>query len=543
MTKARIDRARWPGRLPELATGCMALLASGLLLGTVAAQAEIVFHRGNSADPATLDPHRTSTTYEANILHDLLEGLVIRDVAGKVISGAAESWEVSEDGTTYTFHIRDDARWSNGDPVTADDFAFSLRRILIPETEAGYANVLYPIKNAERVNTGDALAEDLGVAALDDKTLQISLETATPYFLELLTHQTSLPVHPPSVAAYGDDFALPGSMVSNGAYTLSEIVPMSHIRADRNERYWDNEHVQVDTVFYYPTEDHAAALRRFQAGELHVNDNAPQDQVRWMRETMLDEFVASPRLGTYYYAIDLRNEDLAAADVRQALSMAIDREYLVEEVTGAGEIAAYSFVPSGTGNYGEPAFADYADQPMADRMDAAAALLAEAGFGPDNPLQLEIRINTSTNHERTALAIAEMWAPLGVEVALSDTDASTHYAYLRDGDPFEVAGAGWIGDYNDPQTFLFMLESDSDAFNYARYANPDYDALMDKAGQTVDLEMRAGILREAEDLFMRDLPFIPLYHYVNLELVSQDIKGWEQNVVGRHLTKYVRIVE
>ena len=543
MTYARIDRARWPGRLLDLAKGCIALLTSGLMLGTVAAQAEIVFHRGNTADPATLDPHRTSTTYEANILHDLLEGLVIRDAAGKVIPGAAESWEVSEDGTTYIFTIRGDARWSNGDPVTADDFAFSLRRILIPETEAGYANVLYPIKNAERVNTGEALAEDLGVAALDAKTLQISLETATPYFLELLSHQTSLPVHPPSVAAHGDDFAQPGSMVSNGAYTLSEVAPMSHIRADRNDRYWDNENVQVDTVFYYPTEDHDAALRRFQAGELHVNDNVPQDQVRWMRETMPDEFVASPRLGTYYYAIDLRNDDLADPNVRQALSMAIDRDYLVEEVTGAGEIAAYSFVPAGTGNYGEPAFADYADQPMADRMDAAAALLAEAGFGPDNPLQLDIRINTSTNHEQTAMAIAEMWAPLGVEVALSDTDASTHFAYLHEGGPFEVAGAGWIGDYNDPQTFLFMLESDSDAFNYARYANPDYDALMDKAGQTVDLEVRAGILREAEDLFMQDLPFIPLYHYVNLELVSQDIEGWEQNVVGRHLTKYVRIAQ
>ncbi len=543
MTNDRLDRARRPGRLPPLATRGIALLASCLLFGAVAAQAEIVFHRGNTAEPATLDPHRTSTTYEANVLHDLLEGLVIRDAEGKVISGAAESWDVSEDGTTYTFHIRGDARWSNGDPVTADDFAFSFRRILIPETEAGYANVLYPIKNAEPVNTGAALPEDLGVAALDDRTLQISLETATPYFLELLSHQSSLPVHPPSVAAHGDDFARPGTMVSNGAYTLTDIAPMSHIRADRNDRYWDNANVQVDTVYYYPTEDHAAALRRFQAGELHVNNNVPQDQVRWLRDNMPDEFVASPRLGTYYYALDLRNQELADPHIRQALSMAIDREYLVEEITGAGEIAAYSFVPAGTGNYGEPAFADYADRTMADRLDAATALLAEAGFGPDNPLALEIRINTSVNHERTALAIADMWAPLGIDVTLSDTDAASHYAHLGGGGEFEVAGAGWIGDYNDPQTFLFMLERDNTAFNYAKYDNPDYDALMDKAGDTVDLEERAGILREAEDLFMRDLPFIPLYHYVNLELVSQDVEGWEQNVVGRHLTKYVRIAQ
>ncbi len=252
-----------------------------------------------------------------------------------------------------------------------------------------------------------------------------------------------------------------------------------------------------------------------------------------------------PRRGSApnYYAVDLRNEELADPRIRQALSMAIDRDYLVEDITGAGEVAAYSFVPSGTGNYGEPAFADYADQPMADRMDAARALLADSGFGPDNPLTFEIRINTSANHEQLALAIAEMWAPLGVTVTVSDTDAATHYGYLGGDGAFEVAGAGWIGDYNDPQTFLFMVESDNTGFNYGKYHNPEYDALMDRAGVIVDLQERAAILHEAEEIFMRDLPFIPLYHYVNLELVSQTVEGWEQNVTGRHLTKYVRIVE
>lgn len=521
----------------------VAALASLLMLGSVAVQAEIVFHRGNTAEPATLDPHFTTATYEAHVLHDLLEGLVIRNAEGTMVPGAAESWVISEDGTTYTFHLRSDARWSNGAPVTAADFAFSLRRILIPETDAPYANVLYPIKNAEGVNTGDAMPQTLGVEAIDDKTLRITLETATPYFLELITHQTSLPVYPPAVEAHGDEFARPGNLVSNGAYKLTEVVPMSHIRADRNDQYWDNANVQVDTVFYYPTEDRDAALRRFQAGEIHVNNDVPQDQVRWMRENMPGEFMASPRLGTFYFALDLRNEILADPRVRRALSMAIDREYLVEEVTGAGEIPAYSFVPSGTGNYGEPAFADYTDQSIADRMETATTLFAEAGLGPDNPLEIELRFNTSANNERVALAVAEMWAPLGVTVTLFNTDAASHYAHLADGGEFEVAVAGWIGDYNDPQTFLFMLESDNTRFNYAKYDNPAYDALMDQAAATIDLEARAAVLKQAEELFMRDLPFIPVYHYVNLELVSEEIEGWEQNVTGRHLTRFVRIVE
>ncbi len=298
MTIDRLPNAGTTSRRRRLDTLGIALLASLLLPGVAAAQTDIVFHRGNTAEPSTLDPHYSTTTYEANVLQDLLEGLVTHDANGKVVSGVAERWEIGEDGTTYTFHLRGDAKWSNGEPVTAGDFAFSLRRILIPETEAPYANILFPIKNAESVHAGEASPQTLGVEAVDDRTLRITLETATPYFLELMSHQTGLPVYPPAVEAHGGDFARPGTMISNGAYKLTEIAPMSHIRADRNDWYWDNANVQVDTVFYYPTEDHAAALRRFQSGELHVNNNVPQDQVRWMRENMPDEFMASPRLGT-----------------------------------------------------------------------------------------------------------------------------------------------------------------------------------------------------------------------------------------------------
>ncbi len=542
MTESLFHVAGPPSRSLSYRMPALAALAS-VVLSSAAAQAETVLHRGNIADPATLDPHHTTATYEANVLHDLLEGLVMHDAAGTVVPGAAERWEISADGLTYTFHIRDDARWSNGDPVAAGDFAFSLRRILAPETGAQYANVLFPIKNAESVNTGDAMPETLGVEAVDDKTLRITLETATPYFLELLTHQTGLPVHPASVAAHGEHFVRPENMVTNGPYTLAEFVPLSHIKAERNDHYWGNANVQVDTVYYYPIGDSVEALRRFQAGELHVNIDAPQDKVRWLQETMPTEFKASPRLGTFYLAVDLRNEALADPRVRRALSMAIDREDLVENVTASGQVPAYSFVPPGTGGYGEPAFADYAGLAMADRLEEAAALLAEAGIDPAHPLDLELRFPATSNIAQVASAIADMWAPLGVTATPAGEGVAAHFDYLSGDGAFDVAIAGWIGDYNDAQNFLFMVESDNTGFNYGRYDNAEYDALMDKAAATVELEERASVLRQAEDLFMRDLPFIPVYHYVNLELVSDSIEGWEQNVVGRHLTQYVRFTQ
>ncbi len=519
-------------------------LATVIVAGTaLAAQGQVVLHRGNTGEPETLDQHRTSTTYEAHILHDLYEGLVIHDAVGDVVPGAAESWTISDDGTVYTFTIRDDAKWSNGDSVTAGDFVYSLRRILDPATGAKYANILYPIANAEPISAGDLDPAELQVAALDDRTLEITLEVATPYFLELLTHQTGLPVHPPSVEAHGDDFVRPENNVSNGAYMLVEVAPQAHILSEKNPFFHDAANVQVDRVYYYPTEDRSAALRRFQAGELHTNNDVANDQIAWLKENMPNEFRHPPRLGTYYYAVDHEVPPFDDPRVRQALSMVIDREFIVEEITGAGEVPAYSFVPPGIANYGEPAFADYMDLSMFDREEQAIALLAEAGFGLDNPLDLEIRYNTSENHKKLALAVADMWAPLGVNVELFNTDVATHYAYLRDGGDFNIARAGWIGDYNDPQNFLFMVESDNDGFNYAGYNNAEYDALMDQAAATLDLDERAAVLRQAEELFMRDLPFIPIYHYVNLELVSDKIEGWEDNIQGRHLTRYVRINE
>ncbi len=521
-----------------------AVLAGATVLGGLdAVQAQTVYHRGNTGEPETLDQHRTATSYEAHILRDLYEGLLAHDAEANVIPGVAESWTVSDDGTVYTFTLRNDARWSNGDPVTAGDFVFSLRRIMDPETAATYANILYPIGNAEAINQGERDPAELAVAALDDRTLQITLTAPTPYFLELLTHQTGLPVHPGSVAEHGDAFAQPGTMVSNGAYRLVEWVPNAQIILERNPYFHDAENVSIDRVVFYPTEDRSAALRAFRAGELHTNNDVPHDQIRWLQENMPENFRSAAYLGTYFYALNHEDEVLSDPDVRRALSMAIDRAFIVEEIVDGGYAAAYSFVPPGIGNYGEPAYAEYRGEPMAERVDEAIELMEAAGFGPGNPVTLELRYNTSENHRKVAVAIADMWAPLGVSVELFNTDVATHYAHLRDRGDFDVARAVWIGDYSDPQNFLFMVESDNTGFNYARYENPEYDALMDLAAATVDLEDRAAILYEAEEIFMEDLPFIPIYHYVSLNLVADTVQGWQDNIQNIHPTRFLRIAE
>ena len=520
-----------------------ALALAAMFSASFPATAEMVYHRGNTADPETLDQHKTSTIYESNILRDLYEGLVIFDAKANVVPGVAESWEVSDDGTVYTFRLRADAKWSNGDPVTAGDFVYSFRRILTPETGAKYANVLFPIANAEKVNAGKLPAEEIGVIARDDRTLEIRLEAATPYFLHLMTHQTGYPVHPASVEKHGAAFVRPGNMVSNGAYTLVENLPNAHVKVVKNPNFHAADSVEIDTVYFYPTEDRSAALRRFQAGELHSNNDAPVEQVAWMRENLGDQFRVAPYLGNYYYAVKTDKTPFSDVRVRQALSMAIDREFIAEEIWGGTMVAGYSFVPPGIGNYDEPAFAEYKTKSMIDREDAAIALLKEAGFGPDKPLKVEIRYNTSENHKNTALAIAGMWQPLGVEVSLLNSDTATHYAVLRDKGDFDVARAGWIGDYSDPQNFLFMVESDNDGFNYANYDNPEYDALMDRAAAEIDLTKRAAILKQAEAIFMRDLPFIPLMYYGSISLVSDKLVGWEDNIQNVHASRWMSIKE
>ncbi len=518
----------------------IAAVAASAMAGAAAAQ--VIYHRGNDADPETLDPHKTSTVYEAQILRDISEGLVIHDAAAKVVPGVAEKHELSDDGRVYRFILRADAKWSNGDPVKASDFVFSFRRIMNPETGAKYANLLYPILNAEKVNKGEGKVEELGVRAVDDRTLEITLERPTPYFLELLTHQSALPVHPASVEKHGTSFTRPENYVTNGAYVLKEWVPNSHIRLDKNPHFHAAGTVKIDTVIHYPNKDLAAAARRFMAGELHSTSDIPADQTKFLKERLGDQVKISPYLGTYYLAVNTQKKPFDDVRVRTALSMAIDREFIAEEIWQGTMLPAYSFVPPGIGNYGTPAYADYKDLSPIDREEKAKSLLKEAGYGPGlKPLKVEIRYNTTDNNKNTVVAIANQWKAIGVETTFINTDAKTHFAHLRERGDFDVARAGWIGDYSDPQNFLFLVQSDNKGLNYARYENPEYDTLMRKASEEKDLGRRAQILFEAEKIFMRDLPYIPILYYSNKNLVSSKLEGWVPNLRGANATRFMSL--
>lgn len=522
--------------------GLAALLT--LALGAAAPAGAVTYHRGSAGDPETLDPHKTSTVVEAHILRDLLEGLVINDASGAVVPGVATDWSVSDDGLVYTFNLRDDAKWSDGTPVTAGDFVYSLQRIMDPATTAKYANILYPIKNAEAINKGEADKGTLGVEAQDDHTLVITLESATPYFLELLTHQTSLPVYPPSVEEHGNAFVQAGNLVSNGPYQLVSFVPNDKVVLEKNPYFHDADSVAIERVEYLPIEERATCLRRFEAGEVDSCQEVPREQLASIRERLGDQLHVAPFLGTYYYAVNGAIPPFDDVRIRQALSMAIDREFLAEEIFSGSMLPAYSLVPPGVANYvEEQPQLDYADMSMLDREDKAAELLAEAGYGPDNPLKVEISYNTAEDHRNAATAIAEMWRPLGVEVTFNQRDLSAHYAMLRDDKKHQVARAGWIGDYADPQNFLFLNQSDNPGFNYGAYNNPEYDSLMDEAAAEVDLTKRAELLAKAEALFLRDVPQIPLLFYSSTSLVSPKLSGWQDNVRNVHPTRFMSLSE
>ena len=523
-----------------------AMLAStaAVLAGVLAvpAHAQSVYNRGNDTDPSTLDHHLTSTVAEGHLMRDLYEGLVVQSATAEIVPGVAESWEISDDGLTYTFTLRENARWSNGDPVTANDFVFAYRRIQDPATAAPYANILYPIKNAEAINTDGMALEELGAVAVDDRTLEITLEQPTPYFLELLTHQTGLPLHQASVEEHGADYTRAGNMVTNGAYMLESFTPNDMIVMQKNPEFHDAENVAIDTVNYIPFEDRATCLRRFEAGEVQSCSDVPLEQMSYMRENLGEALRIVPYLGTYYLPVKTTNEALSDPRVRQAMSMAIDREFLAEEIWQGAMVPTYSFVPEGIGNYTEPAKLPYADDDLLDREDAAKALLAEAGV-EEGELTVRLLYNTSENNRNTMTAIADMLSNIGINATPEEMEGATYFNFLRSDGDFDVARAGWIGDYSDPQNFLFLHESENLGFNYSRWTNADYDQLMRDAAAETDLEARAQILKQAETLLLEEVPVIPILYYTANGLVSERLEGWEDNVMNVHGTRWMSIAQ
>ena len=529
------------GRLLALLQGLT--FAAILLIGPASAWAAAI-HLGNGTEPESLDIHMSSGVSEANIQRDLFEGLVAEGPDASLIPGAAESWEISEDGTVYTFHLRSDGKWSNGDPVTAGDFVYAFRRGLSPETAAAYAFILYPVNNAEAYVSGEITdPSEIGIRAIDDLTLEITLKAPTAYFLDMLTHHMAYPLNQAALEAHPDDWTRAGNLVSNGAYMLAEWAPQSFIRLEKNPNYHDAGAVALDEVFYYPTEDEGQELQRYRAGELDVTYDIPADQIDWIVANLNDEYRNFPYLGTYYYALNVTAAPFAGdIGLRQALSLAIDRTVLTQKITRAGEIPAYSFVPPGVMHYQQQP-QPWANWTQEERNARAQELYAASGYGPDNPLKLEILYNTSDNHKKIAIAIAAMWKQtLGVETTLRNEEWKA-YLSSRDEKNFQVVRAGWIGDYNDANTFLELFVSDAGEMNDPGYDSARYDELVKGGAFETDLDAREAMLEEAERVFLEDTPLIPIYFYTTQHMVKPAVGGWIDNIKDVHPSRYLTVTE
>jgi len=524
--------------------------ALALMMSTAASAVTLQMHNGG--DPGSIDPHKVSGDWENRVVGDYIEGLLTENAAGEAIPAQAKSWDISEDGTVYTFHLRDDIKWSDGVPVTAGDFVFAFQRLFNPATAADYAYLQFPILNSEAINSGEITDfNELGVKAIDDKTLEITLNASTPFFLDALTHYTAFPVPRHLVEKLGDDWTKIENVVGNGPYLIKEWLPGSYVRSEKNPDYYDAANVQIDEVFYHVLEDQAAALNRYRAGEFDILTDFPADQYQWLQDNMPGQAHVQPFLGIYYYVMN-QEEGQLLSDIRlrEALSISVLRDVIGPDILGTGELPAYGWVPPGTGNYVENAYHPaWADQTYDERVARAKDLMAEAGYGPDNPLTLQLRYNTNDNHQRIAVAISSMWEPLGVKVELFNAETAVHYDALRAGD-FQVGRAGWLLDYNDPSNTLDLLKTGVNQSgtmnwgnNYGRYSNPEYDALMNQASTELDLEKRGEILAQAEKIAMDEFAAIPIYWYVSKNVVSPKITGFEDNAKDIHRTRWLTKAE
>ena len=518
----------------------VAALLLGLSAGTAGPSgATGVWLRGETADPGSLDPHRTSTSVEQHILDELYEGLTVYDGHGALQPGVAASWRESADGLTWTFALRPDARWSNGERVSAQDFVYSLRRLMDPATGAGYANILFMLKNARAVNGGALPPDALGVRALDPGTLEIALEHRSAILLDALTHMTAMPVHRASVERWGDGFARAGRMVGNGAFVLRRYVPNDRLVLARNPYFHDAANVALDGEEIVPVTDRSAGLRRFMAGELDSYNELPTDQMAFIRRHLADSLRLTTSLGTAYYALDTRTAPLDDVRVRQALAMSVDRDFLSDAIWGGTTRPSLSFVAPGLPAYGAPSRAAWAGLDPFAREDEARRLMREAGYGPEHPLHLTLRLDQGENTKGTAVAVADMWRVLGVSCDFLVSDAASFFATLGSGAPFQVARAGWFADFPDAENFLFLAESDNRGLNYAHFHDARFDALMRQAEVEADGAKRQALMHEAETVLLTRMPYLPLMSYDAPNLVSPRLGGWDANILDHHPGRYI----
>lgn len=525
--------------LPLLGATALALAAchGGKVQRPACPAGQVCLEYGNYLEALTLDPQTSNLVDEFTIIADLIVGLTTDAPDASPVPAMATSWTTSPDGLVWTFKLRQ-ANWSDGTPVTADDFVYAYRRILNPQTASIYAYLVYVLKNGQAVTEGKAGLEAVGARAIDPYTLELTLEHPAPYLPELLKHQSFFPVPRHVVEKYGDDWVKPGNYVSNGPFKLASWRLGDRIQVVKNPQFFDAANVCPDRINYYPTPDSITAERRIAAGELDINTRFQSNRIGRLRETMPGVAHTHIGLATAYLSLNRAVPALQDIRVRRALSEAIDREFITSKLMRAGEAPAYSFVPPGVANYVSGARLRWADRPYAERQADARRLLAEAGYTEKRPLKLEIKSGNSTDTMLLMEAVQADWRAIGVDVSLRQNEGQVAFAAYRNRD-FEVGSMQWIADFNDPVTFLGLLQSSTGAQNYGDYKNPAYDALLAQADREADPIRRAGLLGQAEQIMLDDEGVAPIYFAVNRNLVSRKVTGWVDNAENLHRARYL----
>lgn len=500
-----------------------------------------ILHYGNGSEPQGLDPHVVTGVPENHIIRALFEGLAVKNpYTLEPEPGVAESWDISEDGRTVTFHINPAARWSNGEAMTAHDYVWSWQRALNPAMGNLYAYMLYPIRNAEAFATGqlDDFSQ-VGVKALDDLTLQVTLNERTPYFIQLMDHYSTFALHRATIEKFGKatDRFTPWTrvenIVSNGAFRLKEWKLNRRIVVEKSDTYWDRDNVKLNGVVFYPTENIVSEERMFRVGQLHYTQSIPLDKIPVYRAMENSPYVQAPYLGTYYFLINTQQPPMDDVRVRRALSMAVDRDKLNRTVLQGSNVAAYSITPPDTLGYYPPKLFDYDPE-------KARALLAEAGY-PDGRgfPPLELTYNTSESHRKIAVALQQMWKDaLNIKVTLSNQEWKVYLDSVTQMD-FQIARRGWIGDYVDPNNFLDLFITGG-GNNNTGFSDPRYDEMILRlAPRAKTREERYEIFFEAETILMEQMPIIPIYTYTSKHLIHPSVKGMPSNLMDSLNLKYV----
>jgi len=490
-------------------------------------------HRGLGPEPGSLDIHQAQGLPAIQLLRDVREGLTSFDAGGNVIAGVAVSWQVMDEGRTYLFKLRDNARWSNGDAVTADDFVRGWQRALNPATLARTASLLTPVANARESISGTVGPEAIGISALSSTVIEVKLDTPTPWFLELLAHPVSFPLHP-------DGIGQQGAAPVNGAFMIDKHTLHAMIRLKKNPHFHAAESVSLDVVEYLPIEDPNSELSRFRAGELDMTETIPAGRHDWLQTYMGEELKVSPYIGSFWLGLNLSKQPFSDnRKLRRALSLAVDRKIIARLVVGAGELPAWSVVPPGISGYSPQAF-EGSELDQEARQQEAKKLYAEAGYSAKNPLLVELRFNTSSQHRKIALAVSSMWRQvLGVNTELINEEWKVFVNNRRQGVLTQVFRGGWIADYADPTSFLDLFRSDND-LNTTFYNNELFDRLMDQA-TVLQGDERMQRLQRAEAQLMKDMPAIPLYFYVSRHLLKSTVSGYQPNVRDIHLSRYLGV--